>query len=91
MCLHVRAPGPFLPMIGFIPDPWRKLREQYANRGWSDTSWGQYASLDGDGFVRMRTLLSGDVVSWASQIMADDMERDREYAQDYTQRMREER
>ena len=68
---------------------WQALRDEYANLSWSDTSWGQYWQLDGDGFVRMRTLLSGDVVSWASQIMADDMERDREYAQDYTQRMRE--
>ena len=76
-------------MIGFTPPRWLELRERYRNLPWFDSSWGQYASLDGDGFVRMRTLLSGDVVSWASRIMAEDLRRDHTYAQDYTQRLRD--
>ena len=78
-------------MIPFTPPRWQALKEQWAELPRDDSTIALYWHLDGDGYVRVRTLLFGNIVVWASEIMETDLRRDHTYRADYTQRMRDER
>ena len=76
-------------MIGFVPDPWRKLRERYAHMPDLETQWAFYIQRDSDGMVHCAPLLSGMVSTYASEIMVENLRRDHTYREDYTQRLRD--